>query len=167
MTESWNGTAWAVQPVPPLGEPATSTLTSVSCVSATSCTAVGSAVASELQSGPPFEIMAVTWNGMAWSLMPAPSPTNIPLEPSAISCVTASLCMITGQQQPNGNYQQPLGELWDGTNWTEQTVPPLGDTGELNSVSCTTATSCTAVGQYTDFSSTGSAAEVARWNGST
>ena len=45
----------------------------------------------------------------------------------------------------------PLAERWTGGKWAVLTVPdpaPAGDIAELNSVSCTSATNCMAVGDY-------------------
>jgi hypothetical protein len=55
-----------------------------------------------------------------------------------------------------------LAERWDGTSWTIQSTPnPPGSTQIfLDGVSCTSASSCTAVGHY---QSTLTLAEV--WNG--
>jgi hypothetical protein len=39
-----------------------------------------------------------------------------------------------------------VAERWDGTSWTVQSTPNPGDGNGLSGVSCTSATSCTAVG---------------------
>ena len=52
LIERWNGTAWRVEPSPSTGRG--STLDSVSCPSATSCTAVGSLI--------------IGWNGVSWKV---------------------------------------------------------------------------------------------------
>ncbi len=60
-----------------------------------------------------------------------------------------------------------LAEAWDGTNWKILPTPnPAGATGsQLNGVSCTSPTACTAVGYY--FNSAGDAVPLAeRWDGS-
>ena len=60
-----------------------------------------------------------------------------------------------------------LAEAWDGSNWKIQPTPnPAGATGsQLNGVSCTSPSACTAVGYY--FNSGGDAVTLAeRWDGS-
>jgi hypothetical protein len=58
LIERWNGTAWRVEPSPSIGR--ASTLDSVSCPSATSCTAVGSLI--------------LGWNGLTWTVELRSSP---------------------------------------------------------------------------------------------
>jgi hypothetical protein len=51
----------------------------------------------------------------------------------------------------------PVAERWTGGKWAVLTVPdpaPAGDIAELNSVSCTSATTCMAVGDYMDQAGT-------------
>jgi len=77
LAERGNGTAWSQTSSANAPAPAESSLSGVSCRSATSCIAVGHSV---LQGGDPdqhFNTLAERWNGKAWSIVagPKPSPT--------------------------------------------------------------------------------------------
>jgi hypothetical protein len=133
--ETWDGTSWSAGP-------AVTGLTyigSISCVSATACEAVG-----ESNTGPE----AAMWNGASWTAQAVPGPSNTVL--SSVSCPTASSCEAVGEV-PNSSFQEgTVAESWDGSAWTVQSTPnPSATQGsQLTGVSCTSATSCTAVGWY-------------------
>jgi hypothetical protein len=155
LVERWNGTSWTVQTAPsPATGSAENAMVSVSCASATSCVAVGTA------NGAPF---AEGWNGTTWSIqsVPVPSPSS---ESSfaAVSCSSASACTAVGYYK--NTKKQPLAERWDGSSWSIQTTPAPTEPVRLKGVSCGSATDCIAVG------STGGDIGVAktvaqRWNG--
>jgi hypothetical protein len=75
LIEVWNGIAWSIAPSPnPFpnggsGGNTTAVLYGVSCVSSTSCTAVG-----QIQSRPGYKTLIESWNGTAWSIVPSPNP---------------------------------------------------------------------------------------------
>jgi hypothetical protein len=125
LIERWNGTAWRVEPSPSTGR--FSTLDSVSCPSAASCTAVGSLI--------------LGWNGVAWTVELRSSPFT------SVSCAAPSWCMavgVTGGGTPESGY-------FDGTTWTVQPMPlpphPAQDI-TLAGVSCAGPGFCMAVGDY-------------------
>jgi len=66
---------------------------------------------------------------------------------------------------PDGKVEQTLVESWNGTSWSSTTSPDTG-TGNnvLNAVSCTSSTSCVAVGFYYNGSSVAQTL-VESWNG--
>jgi hypothetical protein len=77
-----------------------------------------------------------------------------------VSCTSASSCIAVGASNPFTPNAVTLAERWNGTQWTIQAIPnPSQGGGTLNGVSCTSASSCTAVGA----SNAGTLAE--RWNG--
>jgi hypothetical protein len=61
LVESWNGTAWSVEPGP---SPSVAYLYGVSCASARSCKAVGE----HASSGGVIRSLVESWNGTAWSI---------------------------------------------------------------------------------------------------
>jgi hypothetical protein len=69
-----------------------------------------------------------------------------------------------GAYRTTGGQQFPFAAIWDGTTWVAKTPPnPAGATiSQFNKVSCTSATSCLAVGSQGPSSPT-ALAEV--WNG--
>ena len=162
LAERWNGTAWSVQtPANPTGSQA-SYFNGVTCTSSSACTAVGNYVTSAGGSAPLVE----QWNGSAWSVQSAPTPsgaTGAFLQ--SVSCTSTSACISVGYYLTGGTYQL-LAEGWNGTSWAIQTIPtPTGATGGfLYGISCTSASACVTTGSSTtSTSSTLALAEV--WNG--
>jgi hypothetical protein len=90
---------------------------------------------------------AAAWNGTSWADQATPGPASASF--NSVSCTTASSCEAVGQNFQNGQVVT-LAESWDGTAWTVQSSPnPSATMGsQLSGVSCTSATSCTAVGSY-------------------
>jgi len=149
----WNGTAWSVGPK----VTGFSQVASVSCLSASFCEAVGE--------GPSGENAAV-WNGTSWSAQPTAGPAGVVL--NAVTCPAVNSCEAVGAVYGLGN-PVTLAETWNGSTWTVQLTPnPSVSQGSVfNSVSCVSASSCTAVGQY-QFSNLGLSDTLAEvWNGTT
>jgi hypothetical protein len=63
---------------------------------------------------------------------------------------TVASCTAVGVTCTAGDAPSPRAERWNGTSWAIQTTPnPLGDTDiGLNGVSCFSASTCTAIGNY-------------------
>jgi RHS repeat-associated protein len=160
LGERWNGSAWSTQStVDPEPLPPESRLGAVSCPTASFCAAFGS------DSSRKQELVRL-WNGSEWKVGNTEAPVGIPAD---ASCTSATSCMIVGLNGL-GNVKTQLwyvpaeGKPWTFTPFT--VAKPTGSTNvKLNSVSCTAATTCTAVGSYTD--STGRTVTLAEsWNGS-
>jgi hypothetical protein len=171
LVESWNGSAWTITPSPNgVGSfvGGGSDLRGVSCVSATSCQAVG-------YYGPAGPItdpsnidktLVESWNGSAWTITPSP---NIASNPNwinsdvlnAVSCVSATSCQAVGYSNDSHN-SHTFTESWNGTAWT---ISPSADYGPLFSVSCVSASSCMAVGNYVNASGYPQTL-IESWNGS-
>jgi hypothetical protein len=153
----WNGTSWSAQSIA-AGSPV---LGGVSCVSADFCEATGGGA-----SGHNAEV----WNGSGWSLQATPSPqSGQSFGMGGVSCVSADFCEATGgyQSLARGEQEVTLVEMWNGTTWAIQRTPnpkiSVGDS--FNGVSCTSATSCTAVGGYSTDSSASDFTLAQVWNG--
>jgi putative Ig domain-containing protein/cutinase len=150
LVEHWDGSAWSVQdtPIPPGGSD--HPLYGVSCVSATSCTAVGGYVARGN-----WQPLAEYWDGNAWSIQAFPAESSGWIL-YGISCPSAANCTAVGTY---GFGYDAQAEHWDGNTWSAQAVvnPSSGGSfpyNRLNGVSCTTASNCAAVGYYTDTNGT-------------
>lgn len=149
LIESWNGTTWSVARSPNPRSYGVN-LYGVSCVSATACTAVG-----WYSNGSNIpKTLAESWNGTTWSI--APSRNIGPASSSnylyGVSCTSPTACFAVGWWDnsvivPHKTFTN-LIELWNGTSWSVVRSPDRGFGDTLDSVSCVSATACTAVGEY-------------------
>ena len=145
LAERWNGTKWSIEHSPNPTGSLQSNLFSVSCVSAGACTAVGLWETSTATS-----TLAERWNGTKWSIETTPNPTGASSsELRGVSCTPSGACTATGQYY-NGSANVTMAQRWNGTKWSIETTPnPTGaSSSELDGVSCVSASTCTAVGQY-------------------
>lgn len=142
-----SGTTWkaATAPLPPGASPSGS-LSSVACASASSCVAVGT-----YSGGALLE----TLSGTTWTPTVAPVPATAAASPNAtlssVSCASAASCVAVGQYTDSSGNYQGLIDVLSGTTWKPVSAPvPAGVTsgGDLTSVACASATSCTAVGDH-------------------
>jgi RHS repeat-associated protein len=151
----WNGSEWKVgNTEAPAGTPA-----DASCISATSCMIVGLNGLGNVKS----QLWYVPAEGKPWTwanfIVQKPTgSTNVRL--NSVSCAAPSACTAVGSYTDSTGRTVTLAESWNGSAWSIQTTAnPASGTTELLGVSCTSATSCTAVGKQ----SSGTFAE--RWNG--
>ena len=167
FAETWNGTAWTLaSPVVPSNVTAGAALYSVSCVSTTVCEALGTGYNVSTP-----EVFGNQWNGTAWSLVPAatPSASGSPpvIEAAGMDCVTTTSCIAVGTTNVGSATATPFSEQWNGSSWSLVTVAmPTGGgvTGSfLASVSCAGASFCQAVGQV---DGTHNQNLIENWNGS-
>jgi hypothetical protein len=176
LIEEWNGTSWSIVPSPNTGtnnQGAGTALSGVSCTSASACIAVGYSGNLDAQT------LVEQWNGTTWSIVSSPdvsSTENNYL--NAISCTSASACTAVGFAADSAIDGPTLVEQWNGTSWSIQPSPSpvvgsdLSNLDELNGVSCTSSSACTAVGS---FSSTANPMRgpytqgnlIEQWNGTT
>ena len=158
LAERWNGTAWSVVSSPNPTSATLSILLGVSCVSSSSCVAVGKFATSTAT-----KTLVESWNGSAWSIVASPNPTTVGFLMS-VSCSTGSSCTAVGQSGPT--VAKTLIEHWNGSVWSIAASPnPTGANNFLQGVSCVSALSCNAIG-YSNFSGhIDTLAE--RWNGTT
>jgi hypothetical protein len=147
VAERWDGRHWSLQGTPnPIGMLG-SEFKAVSCPSAQACWAVGgSTMPSSSPSSPPTEVPLVEeWNGNRWSIHRVPTPTlpgGSDLE--GVSCRSILACVAVGAG-PSG--LATVAEGWNGHRWSIQPTPSLpGASNGLFAVSCSSATTCTAVG---------------------
>jgi hypothetical protein len=165
LAERWNGTEWASQSVPAPSESTGTYLRGVSCPSSASCTAVGTAKGPEGT----WPAIAMQWNGTSWALQTlAPSGHGIS-ELTGVSCVATSECVAVGDYTNESDVGQTFAERWNGSSWSLMSTPDYTNNtnNELKSVSCTSATSCTATGEYAEREGAGGRPIVEHWNGST
>jgi hypothetical protein len=157
----WNGTKWSVVPTPTPGGSLSSDvneLFEVGCTSSASCWAAGRY--GTQAGGIVLLNQLLHWNGKKWSLAAVPNPAGTASGDinalNGVRCTSASNCLAVGSY---GTTSITLNEAlhWDGTAWSQVTAPsPGGSTGdgtfsELDSLACSSATNCWAVGSYGTF----------------
>jgi hypothetical protein len=156
LAETRTGNQWKSSSLPnPTGSYA-GELDSVSCTKTptAACTAVGSYDDGGTAQIPFAESEKSGTDGGAWTVSyPPPAPAGASeTELTGVSCTSADHCVAVGWYYDSTvGYGFTLAEIWDGSNWTIQTTPnPSNATSgsELESVSCTAADACTAVGEY-------------------
>jgi len=143
LAERWNGNRWSIEPVPsPVA--AAYQLVGVSCPRRDSCVAAGFLVVTGIE-----VMLAERRNGGRWS-------TQRPLYPAGAtgvqfagaSCPSSSACTAVGSFGDVTGHDEPLAERWDGTSWAIEptSLPANAVSTSLAAVSCTSTTTCTAVG---------------------
>src|SRR5262249_40993364 len=144
-------------------------LLSVSCTSASACTAVGGRLTPP---GKPTGTLAERWDGHTWHIQPTPNPPGRGVKLlNSVACTSRSSCMAVGNEfeRATDASRDPaesvgtLPERWNGRTW--RTVPPskpapAGPNAALNGVACTSASACTTVGNQTPVKTLAE-----RWNG--
>ena len=147
LAERWNGARWSIVP-----SPRAPTFSAVSCPTASTCFAVGS----EVTQG--ADLLVEKWSGGRWSVIQRANPSGFNNYLTSVSCVSVTSCAAVGYVGSD-LADQPVLEHWNGKKWsivfgfaTSTSTPAVRMTG----VSCTSTTSCIAVGNRTT-----------RWNGKT
>jgi hypothetical protein len=108
-------------------------LSSITCVSANDCWAIGGGD------------IAVHWNGTSWSAVPMPTASGAVL--NSVACSSSSECWAVGYYSTGGIFQT-LIERWDGTGWSIVASPNTSVTqgNYLYGVACASSSECWAVG---------------------
>ena len=136
------------------------TLGAVSCFSDTNCMSVGERVVGSYN-----RTLAKRWNGASWTTVPSPNPTGkIDAVLASVSCTSATDCIAVGLYETEV-WGRTLIERWNGATWKIMSSPnPPGQTfAGLSDVTCTSPTSCIAVGYYD--TAKWSRTLVERWSG--
>ncbi len=135
---------------PRLGRSAS--LDALACSSATACVAIGMSGRSSNHG-----VLALRWSNGRWSEMSLPAGPGRSLKVSAyqltgLACPSTGTCVAVGQvsgvtTKPHAVIR-PLLLRWNGQQWSSVRSPLTA--GTLRSVSCASATACTAVGAGTE-----------------
>ncbi len=139
---SWNGTTWTSAQMPsPLGG---AQIHDLWCRAKYACTAAGEY--HNLNQGQPYPLIERS-SGPGWSFTTVPSDDSAG-ELSGVSCVSGG-CVTVGETKIDAAQHDTLADEWPGKNpWS--VMPPASGandgTASLSGVSCTSMTSCIAVG---------------------
>ncbi|HWI70738.1 MAG TPA: hypothetical protein VNT55_02200 [Baekduia sp.] len=157
LSSKWNGSTFTkLVPSATADE-----LYGVGCTSATQCVAVGANYAAAVATP-----HASVWNGTTWAASTVPNPSGSTFgELSSVSCPVSTTCYASGWYT-TATTDRPLIDRWTGTTWSSQTVTLPGGTtsAQLSDISCSSATTCTAVGYY-DTVTQPRRTMALRWNG--
>jgi hypothetical protein len=135
----------------------------VTVVSATDALAVGwrYTSADELR---PF---AERWNGVNWSLVPAPFRAGQSSQFRGVAAGSATTALAVGEAgEPLSRPTHPLTQKWNGTNLSAVAAPNLGRWAILFGVAAASATEAVAVGFGVDVYGGPEVTLIERWNGS-
>ncbi len=160
LAERWSGGRWSILRTPRPVAASGGFLASVSCVSRTSCAAVGAA---QVGAGAAahYVMVAERWNGASWTIQRTPNRAGANFnELQSVSCATANRCTAVGETGGGAVGEGALAERWNGTRWSIEPSAAAGAVSDLTGVSCPESTACVAVGLGTD-----DAALTERWNG--
>jgi hypothetical protein len=158
---TWNGTGWALHPMPqPPGEdPSSAWLGSISCPAPSACVAVGGYTKA---GGTIWLSMAMSWNGSKWRFEHVPNPEADPMiQLMSVSCASISDCVAVGW---DGNASTNFAEHWNGSTWHISSPPPSSHYGAVFGVACPSQGVCIAVGY--DQNTAGVVNFADEWNGS-
>jgi hypothetical protein len=144
LAEQWNGDSWTTESIPDPSGATMFNLDSVSCVSDGPCMAVGS-----YTDGASNLTVSEQWDGTSWTVEPTDNLPNGTF--SSVSCTALNVCVAVGDDgnSPNGTF----AASWNGTSWSTIPTPRVPGSGtfgdnSLQGVSCSSTTTCTAVGYY-------------------
>ncbi len=166
-----SASGWSIATVP--GSGADDILLGSACANALQCWAVGVTL-HNVNSNQTIAPLAEAWNGSSWSVSTLASfPAGTGGGLFDLTCVNGGDCWAVGATQsdmgsnPNGT----LIEHWDGSAWSIVPSPTPGGPGVtgalLESVSCTSASDCFAVGYASDDNGLNLSDLVEEWDGST
>ena len=108
LVESWDGKKWSIVPSANEG---VSSLSAVSCTSATNCTAVGQSQSN----GGATKTLVEDWNGKVWAVVSSPDEegpvrTNVL---DGVSCASANVCVAVGHYVTQGYVTKALVAFCD------------------------------------------------------
>ncbi len=162
LANRWNGSSWSSQASPiPSGDPVQQ-LSALSCFSSASCTSVGSDVAATGDT----QGLIRHWTGTGWVAQTSVNPAST-TQLTGVACPSSTICEAVGNtpdpSDPSSSI--PLIERGNGAAWSAQTAPiPSGyDHVHLDSIACTTTSTCWAVG--TAYASAKPRVALETWNG--
>lgn len=157
---NWNGTAWSEQTVESQTFGAlTVSLAAVSCPSSSVCEAVGSLTYGKfgVSRAVAYNLNGGTWGPIGadgyqreWTLSELPASSGPEAaEQADVACPSSTFCVRVGKSIA-GSTQTSKAKSWNGSSWTTMTIvgPAEASATELNGVSCTSTSSCRAVGSY-------------------
>ena len=161
LIESWDGATWSIAASADVASAADG-LGGVSCASASSCVAVGTASVGDVP-----QTLVESWDGANWTIVPSPTPAGSDLNLKDVSCASATSCVAVGWVVPAAGPESPFVESWDGANWSLVSSPTVSatDSSFLLRVDCSSAVNCFATGDVIANAGGASSGLVEHWDG--
>jgi hypothetical protein len=158
LIERWDGASWAIVSSPNAGG-GYNFLSSVTCMSASDCWAVGGYDHND------YKTLIERWDGTSWAIVSSPN-TSVTDRNAllGVTCVSASECWAVGLSRSGSDPYQPLIERWDGSSWFIVSSPTSSGHG-LQGVTCASASECWAVGDPWNFGFGNQNSLIERWDG--
>jgi hypothetical protein len=120
LAEHWDGMAWTIVPLPPIGSEGT--LDAVSAWASDDVWAVGTSMTSAT-----FETLTMHWNGTQWSLVPsANGGPGVDSFLWGVTAVAPSDAWAVGSYLDAQGDHRTLAEHWDGAVWAIAPTPNGG-----------------------------------------
>jgi hypothetical protein len=149
LTELWNGSYWTFSQTANPGGAEWSDLDDISCVASSSCMAVG-LIGKQRRSFNHTEAFAEQWSATVttnngWQRLSPPVPAGAKnVELDAVSCVSASYCVVAGFYPDTSKKVHSFAASWNGASWQLMRMPARRVVPEA--LSCTAPGSCIMVG---------------------
>jgi PKD repeat protein len=158
----WDGAAWTLATAPTHDGGLNHFVTSIDCVSASLCWAVG-----YYDTGPAYQTLMLRWDGGTWTV--AASPNADPTRENrvwGVACAAADECWAVGRHF-DGTAYLTLATRWDGTAWSIVDSPNADGAPDnnLQGVACAGPGDCWAVGNWGVGSGTAQPL-IQHWDGS-
>jgi hypothetical protein len=103
------------------------------------------------------QAFVTVYNGSTWADLKVAGSLNVKNQGSvnSVGCTSSTSCVAVGQYTDGSNHYQAFVSVYNGSTWVDHKVAGalnVGNSADLNTVSCTSSTSCVAGGGYTDGS---------------
>jgi len=150
----YNGSSWVDQELASsLNVGNHAAVSSVSCTSSTSCVAGGYYKDGSNHA----QAFVSVYNGSSWVDQEVAGSLNVGNDAGLweVDCTSSTSCVAGGQYTDGSGNSQAFVSVYNGSSWVDQEVAGslnVGNYAFVNSVSCTSSTSCVADGSYTDGS---------------
>jgi hypothetical protein len=159
--------AWAIERPPNPAGATDSALSDVSCPAPGACIAVGH-FTDRAGAG---EALAERRDGRRWTIERTPTPADASTTLLfGVGCATPRWCVAVGSMTRRSGVTVPLAERWDGRRWSVQRTPTqaLARRARVSyfaGVSCSSRTSCAAVGHSGNSAGSTGTSLAERWDG--
>ena len=127
--------------------------------------AIGAAVAVPIVLAGTQTVLAGTQTaGSGWALQTLPAPAgSFAASMESVSCTSSDSCLAIGGASIRSG-DEPFGEVWNGTDWTFQSIPAPANS-DLFGVACPSPAGCTAVGRVLSDGDQIATPLAENWNG--